>query len=71
MSMNLAFEMSGLIIDFPFQLPTKLSYAVMKVQGTEARIKLLEKELKTWNWSKDDINARLAQCLAKCSTILI
>ena len=60
--MNLAFEFSGVIIDFPFQTPTTLSRAVMKAKGLQQRLDLIEAELKNWGWPKEDIDEMLTKC---------
>ncbi len=62
MSMNLAFEIEGQRVDFPFQTPTNLSYAVMKAKGLQQRLDLIEAELKGWEWDKQAIDEKIAQC---------
>ena len=62
MSMNLAFEIDGVIVDFPFQTRTNLSYAVYNAKNTSARLKLIEIELKTYGWRRHDIDDLLDKC---------
>ena len=53
MSTNLMFAVSGgWPVDFPFQTPTKLTYAVLAAPGTVTRLQLLDDAMKEWGWSK-------------------
>lgn len=65
MSMNLHFEVScdcGCVtcekgdLDFPFQTPTDLSYAVMQAEGTPTRLLLIQEELRSWGWVEADFS---------------
>lgn len=54
MSMNLAFEVKGGgIVDFPFQTPTDLSYAVLATKGYKKQLALIDAEMKKWGWEKE------------------
>ena len=53
MSMNLIFAVrGGGSVDFPFQTPTKLTYAVLAAPGKATRLQLLDDEMKKWGWSR-------------------
>jgi hypothetical protein len=52
MSMNLMFAVrGGGAVDFPFQTPTKLTYAVLAAPGKATRLQLLDDAMKEWGWS--------------------
>lgn len=58
MSMNLCFEtINGKHwVDFPFQTPTGLSYAVLNAKTNSERFDLIENELKKWKWKPSEIS---------------
>jgi len=60
MSMNLMFAVrGGGSVDFPFQTPTKLTYAVLAAPGKATRLQLLDDAMKEWGWSKTVRSQRL------------
>lgn len=73
MSMNLAFETvrGKHFVDFPFQTPTDLSYAVLKASSVEDRLKLIEARLRGWKWSDGECAEMLdrIQVLLKDNTL--
>ena len=53
MSMNLIFMVQGGgSVNFPFQTPTKLTFAVLAAPGKATRLKLLDDAMQEWGWSK-------------------
>ncbi len=68
MSMNLCFEVKkcdkchrGPMVDFPFQTPTELTWAVLRAEGNDARLKLIQDQLEKWKWSIEDINRTMEE----------
>ena len=55
MSMNLCFVVknSDTIMDFPFQTPTKLTYAVLAAKTPEAKRKLICKHMNDVKWTAE------------------
>lgn len=51
--MNLIFQVrGGGSVDFPFQTPSKLTYAVLAAPGNATRMQLLDDAMHGWGWSK-------------------
>jgi hypothetical protein len=67
MSMNLIFEVKGssAYVDFPFQTPTDLTYAVIREKDIEKRIELIRNFLNTLR--NKDANAYL---MVECDTLM-
>jgi hypothetical protein len=63
MSMNLAFTTrDGHFVDFPFQTPTDLSYAVIDLPTTEAKLELIENQIRKWDcWDEEQINSIMTE----------
>lgn len=61
MSMNLAFKDGDYIVDFPFQTPTRLSYAVIACDNTVGKLRLIKDHLKSWNWPLEEITWTLGK----------
>ncbi len=52
MSINLAFKTKkNQLVDFPFQTPTSLTYAVLKASTIDERLSLIDNELKSRKFS--------------------
>lgn len=69
MSINLYFvARSGRkrVVDFPFQTPTTLSYAMMTTKTTEARLALVDDEMKKWGWTTSERES----CLKRVRVLL-
>lgn len=52
---GIACERESDAMDFPFQTPTELSYAVIEENDTEKQLSLIEKHLKDREWGKKEI----------------
>lgn len=67
MSMNLAFEtVSGKhFVDFPFQTPTSLSFAVKAAGTTKERLDLIRAQLKAWDWDAIQIQKAMTEVKIK------
>ena len=64
MSMNLNFCTKSnppAFIDFPFQTPTVLTYAVMAEKDNTKRLKLIREHMVTSGWKKKDMNIMMGQ----------
>lgn len=62
MSMNLAFTTrDGHFVEFPFQTPTDLSYAVINLRTTEAKLELIENQIRKWGWDEEEISEMMSE----------
>ena len=64
MSMNLNFCTKSnppAFIDFPFQTPTVLTYAVMAEKDNTKRLKLIREHMITSGWEQENINRVMAE----------
>lgn len=61
MSMNLYFETKDgvAMVDFPFQTPTDLTYAVIEEKDNTRRLELIKDAMISWEWDYDDIHEML------------
>lgn len=61
MSLNLAFESvhDRKMINFPVQCSTELTLVVMRAGSTDERIRLIEQEIRQYNWAESYIQQRL------------
>lgn len=67
MSMNLYFEtLDGAgMVDFPFQTPTELTYAVLKEGNTPTQqVELVRDFMTTCHWPEDDIKRVMSEMQA-------
>lgn len=75
MSMNLIFDVKGGpgYVDFPFQTPTNLTYAVLDAKSNEERIEIIEKQLIEWDWEGEEITRIMNEikALFSCDTLEI
>lgn len=46
-------------VDFPFQTPTELTKAVLKITNKEERLKIIEEQLIKWKWNKKEIRSMM------------
>lgn len=63
MSMNLCFDVKGGagMVDFPFQTPEELTYAVLREPDNDKRLTLIRKACEGYGWSKEDIETTLSE----------
>jgi DNA integrity scanning protein DisA with diadenylate cyclase activity len=61
--MNLTFQTKDGVgrVEFPFQTPTSLTYAVLKKETNEERLLLIGQYLKEQDWSESDIQETLEE----------
>jgi hypothetical protein len=60
--MNLAFTTrDGHFVEFPFQTPTDLSYAVINLRTTEAKLELIENQIRKWGWDEEEISEMMSE----------
>ena len=53
MSLNLVFLVrGGGIVQFPIQTPTEVTLAVLNSKSRRERLRIINEELKTWEWDK-------------------
>ncbi len=66
MSMNLCFDVKGApaIVDFPFQTPTDLTYAVLEEEDPEKRLILIETQLIEWGFNEEELAYKMAEVKA-------
>lgn len=43
-------------VDFTFQTPTALTYAVLNAKTTEERIEIIKNLMIKWSWDEEDID---------------
>ena len=63
MSMNLCFDVKGGkgMVDFPFQTPTELTYAVLKETDNTKRLEMPRSAMEEYGWHKKDIEETLEE----------
>ena len=63
--MNLYFRVKDAptfaIVDFPWQTPTKVTYAVISAFTVEEKLKILRDSLSDWGWEDDIIEEKLKE----------
>jgi len=53
MSLNLVFLVKGGgIVQFPIQTPTEVTLAVLNTKSRRERLRIINEELKHWEWDK-------------------
>ncbi len=53
MSINLVFLMKDVgVVPFPIQTSTDLTYKVLMEESNEGRLRIINEELKKWEWTK-------------------
>ena len=53
MSINLVFLMKDVgVVPFPIQTSTDLTYKVLREESNEGRLRIINEELKKWEWTK-------------------
>lgn len=66
MSMNLVFTANcGHSVDFPFQTPTALTFAVLEAKTKEERIEIIKNQMIKWSWDEEDIDRLLKEITEK------
>lgn len=70
MSMNLMFNVKGstAYVDFPFQTPTDLTYAVIREKDIDKRVQLVKDYIK--KSFKDNKNDYVISLIEECKTLM-